>query len=166
MKLKLINNHIFKYIDDKASDFNEFKSGKTIDDHSFKNMMCRNLKKMEGAFSIIRVLLEYLFIKIGVIYPESTFKIIWDSIVVCFIVINIFFIPMSLSFELDKSSTLVWLFFETIPSYIFIAEILLNFNTAYYSHGIIHSTRKEIFHHYVSENFWWDLMISIPYVFS
>lgn len=39
---------------------------------------------------------------------------------------------MSLSFELDKSSQLSTLFFETIPSYIFIAEILLNFNTAYY----------------------------------
>ncbi|CAD8209313.1 unnamed protein product [Paramecium pentaurelia] len=166
LKLKLMNHHIFKYIDDKASDFNEFKSGKTIDDHSFKNIMCRNLKKMEGAFSIIKTIIEYLFNRIGVIYPESTFKIIWDSIVVCFIVINIFFIPMSLSFELDKSSTLVWLFFETIPSYIFIAEILLNFNTAYYGHGVIHSTRKEIFHHYVSENFWWDLMISIPYVLS
>ncbi|CAD8110775.1 unnamed protein product [Paramecium primaurelia] len=166
LKLKLMNHHIFKYIDDKASDFNEFKSGKTIDDHSFKNIMCRNLKKMEGAFSVIKTIIEYLFNRIGVIYPESTFKIIWDSIVVCFIVINIFFIPMSLSFELDKSSTLVWLFFETIPSYIFIAEILLNFNTAYYGHGVIHSTRKEIFHHYVSENFWWDLMISIPYVLS
>ncbi|CAD8195699.1 unnamed protein product [Paramecium pentaurelia] len=166
LKLKLMNHHIFKYIDDKASDFNEFKSEKTIDDHSFKNIMCRNLKKMEGAFSVIKAILEYLFNRIGVIYPESTFKIIWDSIVVCFIVINIFFIPMSLSFELDKSSTLVWLFFETIPSYIFIAEILLNFNTAYYGHGVIHSTRKEIFHHYVSENFWWDLMISIPYVLS
>lgn len=77
--------------------------------------------------------------KLGVIYPESSFKIIWDSIVVLIIVINIFFIPMSLSFDLDKSSTSVWLFFETIPSYIFIAEILLNFNTAYYSHGIIHT---------------------------
>ena len=121
---------------------------------------------MKDAFSVIRVILEYVFKRIGVIYPESTFKIIWDSIVVCFIVINIFFIPMSLSFELDKSSTLVWLFFETIPSYIFIAEIILNFNTAYYSHGTIHSTRKEIFHHYVSESFWWDLIISIPYVLS
>ncbi|CAD8122405.1 unnamed protein product [Paramecium sonneborni] len=166
LKLKMMNHHIFEYIDDKASDFNEFKSEKTIYIHSFKNIICRNLKKMEGALNIIKSIFECIFKRIGVIYPESTFKIIWDSIVVCFIVINIFFIPMSLSFELDKSSTLVWLFFETIPSYIFIAEIILNFNTAYYSHGIIHSTRKEIFHHYVSENFWWDLMISIPYVLS
>ncbi|CAD8185376.1 unnamed protein product [Paramecium octaurelia] len=166
LKLKLMNHHIFKYIDDKASDFNEFKSGKTIDDHSFKNRICRNIKKTHAVFSAIKTILEQLFSRIGVIYPESTFKIIWDSIVVCFIVINIFFIPMSLSFELDKSSTLVWLFFETIPSYIFIVEILLNFNTAYYNHGVIHTTRKEIFHHYVSENFWWDLMISIPYVLS
>ncbi|CAD8111887.1 unnamed protein product [Paramecium sonneborni] len=166
LKLKMMNHHIFEYIDDKASDFNEFKSEKTIYDNSLKNILCRNLKKMISFFSILKAILEFLFNRIGVIYPESTFKIIWDSIVVCFIVINIFFIPMSLSFELDKSSTLVWLFFETIPSYIFIAEIILNFNTAYYSHGVIHSTRKEIFHHYVSENFWWDLMISIPYVLS
>lgn len=42
--------------------------------------------------------------RIGIIYPESTFKIIWDSIVVCIIVMNIFYIPMSLSFSFDKSS--------------------------------------------------------------
>lgn len=46
---------------------------------------------------------------------------------------------MSLSFDLDKSSTLIWLFFETIPSYVFIFEIILNFNTAFYSQGRIHT---------------------------
>lgn len=99
-------------------------------------------------------------------YPESKFKIIWDSIVVIFIIINIFFIPMELSFDLDKSTTLVWLFFETIPSYVFIVEIILNFNTAFYNQGIIHTKRSEIFNNYVKKNFWWDLMIAIPYFFS
>lgn len=46
---------------------------------------------------------------------------------------------MSLSFEIDKSTQTTQLIFETIPSYIFIIEILLNFNTAYYKHGIIHT---------------------------
>lgn len=48
---------------------------------------------------------------------------------------------MSLSFEISKDNAISSMFFETIPSYIFILEILLNFNTAYYLNGIIHSKR-------------------------
>lgn len=73
---------------------------------------------------------------------------------------------MSLSFDLDKSDTSVTLFFETIPSYVFIAEILLNFNTAYYKHGLVHTDRMEIFKNYVGGSFGWDLMIAIPFILA
>lgn len=101
-----------------------------------------------------------------VIQPESSFKILWDSILVFIIILNIFYIPMSLSFDLDISGTSTALFFETIPSYIFILEILLNFNTAYYTHGVIHTKRSEIFRFYIKGNFLWDLLIAIPFVLA
>jgi hypothetical protein len=65
---------------------------------------------------------------------------VWDSLVVFLIVINIFYIPMKLSFVINKKdSKATTLLLETFPSYVFIVEILLKFNTAYYHKGIIHT---------------------------
>ncbi|CAD8143061.1 unnamed protein product [Paramecium pentaurelia] len=164
LKIKLMNNEIFIKLGDKSADFQNFKKGNQK--QKLNNLLYRIFNKM--IFQIIQLwnLISQSLNKIAIIYPESTFKIIWDTVVVCFIVINIFFIPMSLSFELDKSSQISTLFFETIPSYIFIVEILLNFNTAYYSQGIIHTNRSDIFFHYISNNFIWDLLIAIPFILA
>lgn len=44
---------------------------------------------------------------------------------------------MRLAFSLNKKdNNISQLFLETFPSYLFILEILLNFNTAYYNKGI------------------------------
>ncbi|CAK62193.1 unnamed protein product (macronuclear) [Paramecium tetraurelia] len=164
LKIKLMNYEIFMKLGDKSGDFQNFKKGNQK--QKLNNLIHLIFNKM--IFQIIQIwnLISQSLNKIAIIYPESTFKIIWDSVVVCFIVINIFFIPMSLSFELDKSSQISTLLFETIPSYIFIVEILLNFNTAYYSQGIIHTNRSQIFFHYLSNNFIWDLLIAIPFILA
>lgn len=74
---------------------------------------------------------------------------------------------MKLSFDIDKKSNQVGqMLLETFPSLVFILEILLNFNTAYYHKGIIHTNRKLIFKHYISSNFWWDLVVVIPFIMS
>lgn len=68
---------------------------------------------------------------------------IWDSLVVLLIVLNIFYIPMKLSFVIDKKDNQATvLLLETFPSYVFIIEIILNFNTAYYHKGIIYTNRR------------------------
>ncbi|CAD8133742.1 unnamed protein product [Paramecium octaurelia] len=164
LKIKLMNQEIFLKLGDKSSDFENFKQGSQK--QILNGLICQIFNKIIfQTLSLWNFISQYLN-KIGIIYPESTFKIFWDTVVVCFIVINIFYIPMSLSFELDKSSQISTLLFETIPSYIFIVEILLNFNTAYYSHGIIHTNRSDIFFHYISNNFIWDLLIAIPFILA
>lgn len=129
-------------------------------------LICKMLNKSSSIISTLFNMMSMQLNRIGIIYPESSFKIFWDSVVVCFIVINIFYIPMSLSFSLDKSSQMTQLLFETIPSYIFIAEIILNFNTAYYSQGVIHIKRSDIFFHYLRHNFLWDLLVAIPFILA
>ena len=92
--------------------------------------------------AITHYLMINIFDKINVIQPDSPIKIIWDLVVIFFIVVNIFYIPMNLSFNLNVSSSYgISLFFETIPSYVFILEILLNFYTAFYYEGVIHKKR-------------------------
>ncbi|CAD8160863.1 unnamed protein product [Paramecium octaurelia] len=163
LKIKLMNFEIFEMLGDKSGDFSNFKRGKQREE---ENIVCSIVNKIVTLMvAIWNVICKYLN-RITIIYPESSFKIFWDSIVVCFIVINIFYIPMSLSFELDKSNQISILFFETIPSYIFIVEIILNFNTAFYNQGVIHTNRSEIFFHYIQNNFCWDLLITIPFVLA
>ncbi|CAD8049316.1 unnamed protein product [Paramecium sonneborni] len=164
LKIKLMNNEIFNKLGDKSSDFENFK--KVNQKQKQNGLLCQLVKKITFQTFQFSNLISQSLNKITIIYPESSFKIIWDTVVVCFIVINIFFIPMSLSFELDKSSQISTLLFETIPSYIFIIEILLNFNTAYYNQGVIHTNRSDIFFHYISNNFIWDLLIAIPFILA
>lgn len=49
--------------------------------------------------------------------------------------INITYIPMKLAFHIEIESETAKLLLDSLPNYIFMAEILLNFNTAFYSHG-------------------------------
>ena len=74
---------------------------------------------------------------------------------------------MKLSFVIDKKDNQATvLLLETFPSYVFIIEIILNFNTAYYHKGIIYTNRRQIFKHYISSQFWWDLIVVIPFIIS
>jgi len=58
-----------------------------------------------------------------------------------FIVVNIFYIPIYISFDVRSSGVFEWIL-DLLPSWVFIAEILLNFNTAYYDKGLMHEDRK------------------------
>jgi hypothetical protein len=60
-----------------------------------------------------------LSMKISVIMPDSAFKIIWDIIVLAMIIVNIFYIPMKLSFDLEgKSHILIDVILDTLPSWV------------------------------------------------
>jgi hypothetical protein len=53
-------------------------------------------------------------------------------------------------------------FLDTLPSIVFIIEIFMNFNTAYYSEGMIHENRKKIINNYLKGDFFWDIIVVIP----
>lgn len=50
--------------------------------------------------------------------PDSNFKLIMDFIVLILIVINIFYIPMQLSFALNDNNTVIDFLFSTLPSWV------------------------------------------------
>ena len=45
---------------------------------------------------------------------------------------NITYIPMNISFDLNDGDN--WVFMK-IPSYVYLMDMILNFNTAYYKNG-------------------------------
>lgn len=102
---------------------------------------------------------------IPVIYPDSRPRIIFDSFLVISIILNVFFIPVRLAFtpQINKNSA-ISLILEVIPSWFLLAEILINFNTAFYRNGIIHIKRRQIVRNYLKGEFFWDLMVSFPFI--
>ena len=67
-------------------------------------------------------------------FPDAVIKIWFDMLLLVLIVLNILYIPLKLSFEVESFqnvSTNIML--DTLPSIVFIIEIFMNFNTAYYS---------------------------------
>ena len=103
---------------------------------------------------------------IGVIKPDSKIKVFVDCTILLLIVMNIFYIPMQLSFSLQNNAETVDFFFSTVPSWVFLMEIVVNFNTAYYYKGMIHDNRTKIFKHYIKGDFFKDLLVVIPYLIS
>jgi hypothetical protein len=88
---------------------------------------------------LIKVLLEYVFTKvIKVIKPDSPLKYAWDAILLLILSVNFFYVPFKVGFQLDVSldnGALIYFTLEIIPGYILLLDIMMNFNTGYYSHG-------------------------------
>lgn len=175
IKFKLLNKKILTFIDDSAADMREIQL--LIMAQNLSNIVRGVCSRFKGtiekaraknkAYDLFYETQRFISKKIPVITPDSTFKILWDVVVVFIIVVNIFYIPMKLSFSFDtKDNEVNQLLLETIPSWIFVADILLNFNTAYYSKGVMHRNKRDIFKHYVKGNFWWDMIVVIPFILS
>ena len=98
------------------------------------------------------------------IKPDNSLKIVWDSVVFFILLINIVYIPLKISFDLESVPQGLGFILETIPQYIFIFEIILNFNVAYYSRGVLVLNQLHIMKHYVKGKFILDFIVIIPFM--
>ena len=67
-------------------------------------------------------------------------------------------IPLKISFEIEINET--W---DRTVDIIFITDIILTFNTAYYKNGKLIYSRINIAAHYLKLWFWIDLLASFPH---
>lgn len=80
------------------------------------------------------------------------------------LLINLIYIPLKISFQLSDIPNGVDLFLDTLPQYVFIIEILLNFNVAYYSRGMLVLNQRQIVQHYLKGKFIVDFIVLIPFL--
>ena len=75
---------------------------------------------------------------------------------------------MSFSFGISEENFnfFVFFIFETFSPYIFLIDILFNFNTSYYSKGELISKRAKIAKHYIKTKFILDLVTIFPFLFG
>ncbi|KAL4479754.1 hypothetical protein ABPG73_017975 [Tetrahymena malaccensis] len=97
-----------------------------------------------------------------IISPDSPLRITWDISIMLLIIYAIILIPFRVAFDPnDQFSILVEL--DNIFDFIFLTDILLNFNTAIYRKGNLIRKRKQITVEYLKLWFWIDLVSSFPY---
>lgn len=95
-----------------------------------------------------------------VFLPDSLFREIWESLSTLLILYQSFIIPYLLSYA-SLSATDHFLTLLACDCF-FIIEIVLNFNTGFFSDGILVKYRKTIAKKYIKDAFFTDLIASFP----
>ena len=97
------------------------------------------------------------------LFPDSTFKQLWDMGSFVLIVYWSLCLPFTLAFEqMNDPNT----FLSNVDSFTicwFLVDILLHFNTGYFVKGVLVMSRKKIILSYLQSWFALDLLASFPY---
>ncbi|KAL4452990.1 hypothetical protein ABPG73_011071 [Tetrahymena malaccensis] len=107
--------------------------------------------------------------RIQVIQPESTFKQYWDFFSNIFFIVNIFYIPVRVSFDfthIDYPSMPITFVLYYLPPILLIIEMILKLNTAIYKQGMTTTNRSQIFYHYMRSEFFIDFIICFTQILS
>mmetsp|Transcript_18429 Transcript_18429/g.27312 ORF Transcript_18429/g.27312 Transcript_18429/m.27312 type:complete len:742 (-) Transcript_18429:150-2375(-) len=100
----------------------------------------------------------------GIIFPWDTGYKIWSTFTVIGAMLTLLFNPYQIAFEsepgaLNDSAAVI----ELILTAIFIVDILVKFNLAFYENGILVFTRREICLMYFKKMFWIDFFGVFPF---
>mmetsp|Transcript_34093 Transcript_34093/g.59463 ORF Transcript_34093/g.59463 Transcript_34093/m.59463 type:complete len:742 (-) Transcript_34093:61-2286(-) len=98
---------------------------------------------------------------IGVFFPESGGRLAWDVCAGLLIIYQAITVPYFLCFHMYITGFLAIL--EFVITFFYILDILVAFNTGYYSRGALVLNRCAIARHYIRFWFWFDLVASFPY---
>jgi len=93
--------------------------------------------------------------------PDSNFKIIWEFFLSIFIFYQLVYLPLQMTFDLPDSDFMIAI--DLIQTVYFIADIFVNFHTAYTADGILILDHKRIAIHYLKTWFIIDFISSVPF---
>lgn len=100
--------------------------------------------------------------KAGLLPPNSSFKIVWETIMVFMIFLNFFLISAEISFDTNILKQQMLYYFSIL---FFIIDIIINFNSSYYENGIIVTKRKKIINNYIKKGFGLDVLALLGLLF-
>ena len=104
------------------------------------------------------------------IKPDNKIRIAWDFFIVFIVSILILFYPIQLSFggygyifdDYLQNPKEIHATVTSALAIIFVADIFLNFMTAYYDQGLLIKEKKGIFKNYIKQGFISDLLAYLP----
>ena len=127
-----------------------------------KNFTQRLVENIEKTINFIMNILT----KFEVFQPDKLIISIWNFIMLFFVMINAFYIPMKIGYEIEESKidSTIFIIFEEIPVWVFIVDIIISLNTAYYSKGVFVNERYKIIKHYFKSYALLDLFTIGPFL--
>ena len=94
---------------------------------------------------------------------DSHFVFIWDSFLLCFILYSIFAVPFLVAFK-DFDPAGPYYKFEIFVDLFFAMDIVVSLNSEYKTEaGKILNSKREIYKHYVQDNYKKDIVILFPF---
>ena len=170
-KLAKMKTYHYQMIGDKThfnADFGMLYSIMRENNPLYQN---ENLKKnlfmkMKENFEKVRTQIMELCAKIEVFQPDKVIVSMWNFIMLFFVFINALYIPLKIGFEIDETqiNSNIFIIFEQIPVWVFIFDIAISMNTAYYSKGVFISDRIKILKHYAKTFLLLDMVTIGPYL--
>jgi CRP-like cAMP-binding protein len=97
---------------------------------------------------------------VSVILPENSLKVAWDILTFVLILYQIFMFPYFIAFSTMHAKYYI---IDLVSTAIFTADILLNFNVAFYHRGALVTDRTAIAKNYMKFWLWIDLISTFPY---
>lgn len=163
----LINDPTHYNSEDLIKNYNKILLKKVLKSQKIMIILYNNLKSSclylkDGFIKIIQ--------NIHIFSPEENMRIIWDFNVLFFLLVNIFYVPLTIGFELEtydedslfSARNLIYFICNIFPVTIFLIDILMNLNTAYYSKGEYVINRRKIVKNYIANFLFFDSLTILP----
>ena len=99
--------------------------------------------------------------QIPLIHPESRFKVVWEIYILIITVAVTIVAPLTVVFRLAMTPAL-WAF-DILVTLTFAADIVIQFNTAYFEHRKLVTDRRAIARRYLRGWFLLDLLATLPF---
>lgn len=95
------------------------------------------------------------------ILPQNPIKIFWDFIILTFIILQGFYVPLLIAFDFKIPTEFIY--FDVSVSCSLLLDIILNFNTGFLKKGACVMNRNLIMKHYLKTWFFIDIISCFPY---
>lgn len=108
--------------------------------------------------------LKGVMLKVPVLLPDNRVKLIWDGFLLFLLLLDTLIIPLNLCFKLEEGiNQYVFQMYEMFLLYLILIDMIVTVFTAYYSKGVIIMKKSKILKKYLSDSFFWDFIIVVPY---
>lgn len=162
-KLKTLHYEIIK--DDSHINNNQWakktiSNRKTLRGHSLLPIQLHSEKR--SYIENTKLLAKKIYKRIPIIQANSKQKLLWDIFIFIIVIIEMLMISIEISFKENLGGYFgSEKFFDIFPFLMLVANIILEFNTNFYEHGVSEVNRKRIAHHYIQNHFLFDLLATI-----
>ncbi|CAD8191328.1 unnamed protein product [Paramecium pentaurelia] len=161
---KLLNGQFFKLLKDNTADYNYYLHRGYFTQNKAQSFMIKFDQKVNFLQYYRRNYLKRIM-QFILFEPDDTIIIVWNIYLLCIVTINVFYVSLRLSFVeiVEMEWQLKDFIFEQLPSYSFLLEIIIKFNTCIYSKGVLIKNRKRLIKRYLKREFLIDLVLIIPF---